>query len=76
VTGTAAAARQATYLHVCPPALQPPGEAIWAQRLPVRPTTGPALPGDGPLADTIDRLPYDEEVLARLAGSPVVQRMG
>jgi UDP:flavonoid glycosyltransferase YjiC (YdhE family) len=62
VAGTAAAAREATYLQVCPPALQPPGEAIWAERLPVRPTTGQALPGDRPLADAIARLPYDNTV--------------
>lgn len=47
--GAAEATRRATYLDICPPALQPAGPRIWADVQPLRPVVG--LPADG------DRLP-------------------
>lgn len=53
----AAAVRDATYLDVCPPALQPDGERIWRHTRPIRPTAGP--PADG------ERLPAAMDALPR-----------
>jgi UDP:flavonoid glycosyltransferase YjiC (YdhE family) len=38
--------RDAVYLEVCPPALQPTGERIWRRTLSLRPATGVAMPTD------------------------------
>jgi UDP:flavonoid glycosyltransferase YjiC (YdhE family) len=49
--------RDATYLEVCPPALQPPGERIWHRVQPLRHSTGPARSGEH-LPDHIESMPH------------------
>jgi UDP:flavonoid glycosyltransferase YjiC (YdhE family) len=59
LAGTTAATRRATYLDICPPALQPPGPRLWSDTQPLRPVVG--LPSDG------DRLPFTDLPYARTA---------
>jgi UDP:flavonoid glycosyltransferase YjiC (YdhE family) len=61
VPGLADAVRDATYLHVCPPALRPLQEPIWSAVQPLRPTTGTAGP-DERLPDAIGSLPHERTV--------------
>ncbi|MET0509127.1 MAG: glycosyltransferase [Burkholderiaceae bacterium] len=53
--------RAATYLHICPPALQPPGDPVWKHVLPLRPTAGIASAGER-LPDTFEALPHGQTV--------------
>jgi len=51
----------AIYLHVCPPALQPPGECIWKHVIPVQPAAGIPAAGDR-LPAGFDLLPYPRTI--------------
>jgi UDP:flavonoid glycosyltransferase YjiC (YdhE family) len=62
VVGTADAARAATYLHVCPPSLQPRQEPIWADEQPLRPSPGRAVAGDVDPVSLVARLPFRDTV--------------
>jgi UDP:flavonoid glycosyltransferase YjiC (YdhE family) len=53
--------REATYLHICPPALQPLGERLWQHVLPLRPTAGMPVVGER-LPAAIDALPYKDTI--------------
>jgi UDP:flavonoid glycosyltransferase YjiC (YdhE family) len=57
----AADMRDATYLDVCPPALQPPGERIWANVKPVRHSAGRPMSGQR-LPAELELLPYARTV--------------
>lgn len=46
VPDLAAAVRDAVYLDVCPPALQPGGERIWERTRPIRPVAGSPSTGE------------------------------
>ncbi len=61
VSGIAGVLREATYLHICPPALQPPGERIWKRALPLRHAAGMPFAGER-LPDAIDALPYGHSI--------------
>jgi UDP:flavonoid glycosyltransferase YjiC (YdhE family) len=57
---------EATYLHLCPPALQRRGEQpIWQRVQPLRPSGGLAMPGDR-LPESLDALPHRHTVLLTL----------
>jgi UDP:flavonoid glycosyltransferase YjiC (YdhE family) len=57
----AGALRAATYLHICPPALQPSGELIWPRAQALRPCAGMPVAGER-LPEAIDALPYPQSV--------------
>lgn len=50
-----------TYLHVCPPALQPPGERIWDRVQPLRPTAGAPAASER-LPHAVAALPYVQTI--------------
>jgi UDP:flavonoid glycosyltransferase YjiC (YdhE family) len=59
VDARAAEIRDALYLDVCPPALQPPpGEQVWHRVQPLRHSAGTPAP-DEPVELALDDLPYD-----------------
>lgn len=51
----------ATYLHICPPSLQPPVDPVLKRVLPVRPAADVPVAGDR-LPPQIDTLPYRQSV--------------
>lgn len=61
VPDIADALREATYLHICPLALQPSGERIWKHVLPLRPAAGMPVVGER-LPDALDALPYKHSI--------------
>ncbi|HTE14737.1 MAG TPA: glycosyltransferase [Burkholderiales bacterium] len=52
---------EATYLHMCPPALQSPGERMWKHVVSLRPAGGMVAPGDR-LPVGFGLLPYSRTV--------------
>jgi UDP:flavonoid glycosyltransferase YjiC (YdhE family) len=55
--GTSAdAVRDATYVDICPAALEPPWERVWANAVPLRPSLSPTPP-DAVLPAELDALP-------------------
>ena len=61
VAGLAQRVRGATYLNVCPPALQGDDEPVWPRALPLRHGTGLPSPGER-LPDALDALPHRETI--------------
>jgi UDP:flavonoid glycosyltransferase YjiC (YdhE family) len=57
----ASTVRDAAFLDVCPPALQPAGERIWSRVHPLRPVPGRPVPGDR-LPGAIATLPHARTV--------------
>lgn len=55
----------APYLDPCPPSLQPPGEALFSQVLPLRPEIGAVYPGER-LPEAMRHLPYEQTVYLTL----------
>jgi len=53
--------REASFVDVCPPALQPQGERVWPRSHPLRPSPGAPLPRQR-LPDAIAQLPFDQTV--------------
>lgn len=54
-------AREAAYVDVCPPSLQPAGERVWPRTHPVRPSPGAPVLGQR-LPEAIATLPHDRTV--------------
>jgi UDP:flavonoid glycosyltransferase YjiC (YdhE family) len=61
ITAEVEAVRGLPYLEICPPALRPPGERIWPDAIPLRPTAGEPLPGQQ-LPGALVALPYADTV--------------
>lgn len=61
ITAAVEALRGVPYLEICPPSLRPPGERIWSDTVPLRPTAGEPLPGQQ-LPEALAALPHTDTV--------------
>lgn len=50
-----------SYLHICPPALQPSGARVWKRVLPLEPAAGTAVEGER-LPRAFDALPHERTI--------------
>lgn len=63
VAGRADEVREARYLTVCPPSLQPPpSDQIWADARPIRHSPGSPAPGEEERGPALEDLPYERTV--------------